>query len=88
MRRLRLLAIATVVLPIAACTPGYSVASLVATPAGATYEYTSSVSSEYGATVQKAELHCQQFGKHARPVGAPVQKSPDRSVQSFDCVAS
>lgn len=58
-----------------------------ATPSGVTYEFTHSVSSEYPATVKRAEAHCVQYGKHARPVGAPVRLDADRAVATFECVA-
>lgn len=71
---------------VAGCAPGYSVTPVSLTPIGATFEYTYSVGSEYAATVKAAEAHCQKYGKHAKPVGAPVPQGPDRAVQSFECV--
>lgn len=85
-RRAVLAALATALLT--ACAPGYSVNTVSATPSGVSYEYTHSVSSEYPATVKRAEAHCAQYGKHARPVGAPVRLDIDRAVATFECVAS
>lgn len=70
-----------------ACAPGYSIKPLTLNPSGATFEYTYSVSSEYPATFKKAETHCQQYQKHAKPVGQPVILGMDRAVATFECVA-
>lgn len=68
-----------------ACAPGYSISEVSASPAGVSYEYTASVGSEYPATVRRAEAHCAQYAKHAKPVGAPVILGPDRAVATFEC---
>lgn len=72
---------------LAGCATGYSVKPVSLTPSGAVFEYTYSVSREYPATVRRAEAHCQQYTKHAKPVGQPVQTGRDRAVATFECVA-
>jgi len=69
------------------CTPGYSINPVSLSPVGATFEYTYSVNTEYPATVQAAEAHCQKYGKHAKPVGQPVRLDVDRATASFECVS-
>lgn len=80
--------LAVLAVSVSGCAPGYSLKPVSATPSGITIEYTHSISSEYPAAVQSAEQHCQRFGKHARPVGQPVQLNIDRSVATFECAAA
>lgn len=69
-----------------ACAPGYSVHPVSLSPASVTFEYTHSVSSEYGEVVKRAEAACQDYKKHARAAAPPVRINADRSVVTFDCI--
>ena len=77
-----------VVLIAGACAPGSTLSSLAPSPSGISFQYTHSYSTEYPATIQAANAHCGQFNKVARPVGPPVRLNLDRSVVTFECVAS
>lgn len=85
-RRLRRGFLLVVTLSLTACTPGFSIDTISATPAAIVLEYSHSVNGELQAAIKTAEARCQQYGRHARMNGQPTQLNLDRSVATFDCV--
>lgn len=66
---------------------GYSVHPLALSPDGITMKWDGLVEEEQRIALAQAEAHCQQYRKHARPIGSPTVIGTSNAVsQSFRCV--
>lgn len=69
-----------------ACTVGSTVHQVYANPVSVSYEYTHWYSGEKTFAMQKAEEHCNRFGKHSQ-IASESASTVDRTSISFNCVS-
>jgi hypothetical protein len=68
------------------CATGSTVDQIYANPASISFKYTHWYSGEEVYAMQRAEDHCNRYGKHAQLV-TDKPSGIDRSTISFNCVA-
>lgn len=70
---------------LSSCATGSTVHQTYANPVSISFEYTHWYSGEKPYAMQRAEEHCNRYGKHAQ-LASESTESLDRSSLSFNCV--
>ena len=86
MKFIQISILAIFILVIQSCAVGDTVHQVYANPVSVSYEYTHWYSGEKAFAMQKAEEHCNRFGKHAQ-IASESPSTVDRTSISFNCVS-